>query len=72
MSFNTLSFLKEATGLDSNYFIFKEKRKFNVREIEQLKYDITKLKTQNNDLLNDYLEKTSPITQKIKSLEYKI
>lgn len=72
VSFNTLSFLKEATGLDSNYFIFKEKRKFNVREIEQLKYDITKLKTQNNDLLNDYLEKTSPITQKIKSLEYKI
>ena len=72
MSFNTLSFLKEATGLDSNYFIFKEKRKFNVMEIEQLKYDIEKLKTQNNDLLNDYLEKTSPITQKIKSLEYKI
>ena len=72
MSFNTLSFLKEATGLDSNYFIFKEKRKFNVREIEQLKYDIEKLKTQNNDLLNDFKEKTYPITQKIKLLEYKI
>ena len=72
VSFNTLSFLKESTGLDSNYFKIKEKRKFNVREIEQLKYDIEKLKTKNNDLLNDYLEKTSPITQKIKSLEYKI